>query len=141
MNDLRQRLVETALAWEHAFGNAPSITSALSEFDAAILVGFSAEDYSALMQGMSSVNKGYDFKFNGARYQVKGNRPSGKPGNFVTWVPKTRNYEWDFLVWILYNPQYEIQEAWLWEASTYKGAFDSIKRLSPSHYRQGKRLV
>lgn len=90
---------------------------------------------------MTSVQKGYDFKFNGARYQVKGNRPSGKPGSFVTWVPKTTNYEWDYLIWVLYNPRYEIQEAWLWEVSDYKSAFDSVKRLSPAHYRQGKKLA
>lgn len=141
MNNLRQRLVETALAWESAFGNAPSITPSLSEFDAAQLVGCSIEKYSASMQGMTTVQKGYDFKFNGARYQVKGNRPSGKPGSFVTWVPKVKNFEWDFLVWIRYNQQYEIQEAWLWEVSEYRASFDLIKRLSPSHYLQGKRLV
>lgn len=141
MNELRQKLVEAALAWEHAFGNAPSITSALSEFDAAILVGHSAKEYSASMQGKTSLQKGFDFEFDGSRYQVKGNRPSGKPGSFVTLVPKAKNYDWDFLVWVLYNPQYEIQEAWLWEVSAYIAAFDSIKRLSPSHYRQGKRLA
>ncbi|MHB9098999.1 MAG: hypothetical protein ACYC5X_14375, partial [Syntrophales bacterium] len=107
---------------------------------AAMLVGMTREEYSASMQGMSSVKKGYDFKFKGARYQVKGNRPSGKPGSFVTLVPKARNYDWDFLVWILYNPCYEIQEAWLWEVSAYQAAFHSIKRLSPSHYRKGKPL-
>ncbi|MBZ0067301.1 MAG: hypothetical protein K8F26_00645 [Thiobacillus sp.] len=138
---LRQHLIETVLAWEKAFGNAPSITSALSEYDAAQLVGCSMEEYSVTMQGMTSVQKGYDFIFNGARYQIKGNRPSGKPGSVVTWVPKATNYEWDYLVWILYNPQYEIQEAWLWEVLAYKSAFDSIKRLSPEHYRQGKRLA
>jgi len=141
MNELRQQLIETALAWEGAFGNAPSITSALSELDAALLVGCSYEEYSACMQGKTTVQKGYDFVYNGARYQVKSNRPSGKPGSFVTWVPKAKNYEWDFLVWVHYTTQYEIQEAWLWALSAYIAAFDSFKRLSPAHYRQGKRLV
>ncbi len=141
MKELRQKLVETALAWESAFGNAPSITSALSEFDAALLIGQSADEYSASMQGKTSVQKGFDFEFEGARYQVKANRPSGKPGSFVTLVPKAKNYEWDFLVWVLYNPHYEIEEAWLWAVSAYIAAFDSVKRLSPSHYRQGKRLA
>ncbi len=140
-DSLRQHLIETVLAWEKAYGNAPSITSALSEYDAAQLVGCSMEEYSVAMQGMTSVQKGYDFIFNGARYQIKGNRPSGKPGSVVTWVLKATNYEWDYLVWILYNPQYEIQEAWLWAAHAYKSAFDSIKRLSPEHYRQGKKLA
>src|SRR5207247_7547682 len=39
---------------------------------------------------------------NGLRYQIKACRPSGKPGSFITWVPKATNYEWDRLVWLLY---------------------------------------
>lgn len=140
MNELREKLVETALAWEKAFGNAPSITSALSEFDAALLVGCSVKVYANCMQGKTAVQKGHDFVFNGARYQVKANRPSGKRGSFVTLVPKASNYEWDFLVWVLYNPQYEIQEAWLWDRDKYIAAFDSLKRLSPDLYRKGKML-
>ena len=42
--DLRQKLAEAALAWERAFGVVPSITSAISEFDAAMLVGCTAEN-------------------------------------------------------------------------------------------------
>lgn len=141
MNDLRQRLVEAALAWERTFGIAPSITSALSEYDAAMLIGCSAEEYYASMCGATAVQKGHDFIFNSSRYQVKANRPSGKAGSFVTLVAKAKNYEWDFLIWLLYDPQYQLQEAWLWEVDAYKEAFDSIKRLSPSHYRKGKRLV
>jgi hypothetical protein len=140
MQILRRQLVESALAWERAFGNAPAITTAVSEYDAATLVGLTPELYSVAMQDMTTVQKGYDFKFNGMRYQVKGNRPSGKPGSFVTWVPKATNYDWDYLIWILYNQTYEIQEAWLWEVSAYKAAFDTIKRLSPSHYRKGTKL-
>jgi hypothetical protein len=140
MTELRQKLVESVLEWEQNFGNAPSITSAISEFDAACLIGCSPDIYSKSMQGMTSVQRGYDFKFEGLRYQVKGNRPSGKPGSYVTLVPKAKNYEWDYLIWVLYNPKYEIQEAWLWDVSAYNTAFDSIKRLSPAHYRQGKRL-
>lgn len=140
MDHLRKQLVETALAWEAAFGNAPQITGVLSEFDAAILVGCELAPYSQLMQGSTAVQKGYDFIFNGSRYQVKGNRPSGKPGSKVSWVPKANNYDWDFLVWILYDKHYEIQEAWLWAVEDYKAAFDQIKRLSPIDMQQGKRL-
>ena len=42
---LRAELVATALRWEHRFGNAPSITSVLSEYDAAMLVGMSEDEY------------------------------------------------------------------------------------------------
>lgn len=132
--------METALEWERRFGNAPAITSVVSELDAAMLVGCSIDEYSRAMVGTTAVQRGYDFKFNGARYQVKGNRPSGKRGSAVTLVPKATNYEWDFLVWVLYNRSYEIEEAWLWDVAAYVAAFDSLKRLSPSHHRQGMKL-
>ena len=141
MEELREKLVEATLAWERAFGNAPLITTVLSEYDAARLIGCSTESYSCVMQGVSAVQKGHDFVFNGSRYQVKGNRPSGKPGSFVTWVPKATNYDWDYLIWILYNTQYQIQEAWLWKVSAYVEAFDAVKRLSPAHLRRGKQLA
>jgi hypothetical protein len=140
MQHLRDKLVELALAWERAFGNAPHITAALSEFDAAGLVGCSVERYRDCMRGVTSVRRGYDFQFDGKRYQVKANRPSGKPGSFVTLVPKVKNYDWDFLIWILYNTSYEIEEAWIWEAEPYRRAFEFVKRLGPPDYRQGKRL-
>lgn len=71
---------------------------------------------------------------------MKANRPSGKPGSLVTLVGKARNYDWDFLIWILYNPKYEIQETWIWEGNSDKNAFESISRLSPDHMRRERRL-
>jgi len=140
MEDLRSRLVEIALAWEHTFGNAPHITTALSELDAALLAGATIDDYASSMQGTTVVQRGYDFIFKGMRYQVKANRPSGKPGSFVTLVPKAKNFDWDFLIWILYDKEYKIQEAWLWEVAQYQEAFEHVNRLAPGHYRNGKRL-
>ena len=139
--ELRSRLVTTALDWQRRYGVAPQITTAVSEYDAAMLVGMPESAYSEYMQDRTAVGKGYDFRYQGVRYQVKGNRPSGKPGSRVTWVPKATNYDWDVLIWILYNVQYEIQEAWAWQVSDYVAAFDSIKRLSPDHYRRGARLA
>lgn len=139
-SSLRTELVSTALRWEKRFANAPSITTVLSEYDAAILVGMSEDDYALCMVGATTVQKGYDFKFQGHRYQVKGNRPSGKPGSKVTWVPKATNYDWDYLIWILYDPAYQIVEAWQWDMSGYQTQFHEIKRLSPAHHRQGKCL-
>ena len=140
MHDLRDRLIAVSLEWERSFGNAPAITSTLSEFDAAILLGLTPEEYEECMRGATAVQKGYDFRYQGKRYQVKGNRPSGKPGSFVTWVPKATNYDWDCLVWILYDSRYKIEEAWLWDVGDYRNEFDIIKRLSPAHYRKGRRL-
>ena len=106
---LRNKLVEIALQWQERYGVAPSITSTISEYDAAMLVGMSENDYSAYMKDKTAVNKGSDFVFNNTRYQIKANRPSGKKGSFVTMVPKAANYEWDRLIWILYDKNYVIQ--------------------------------
>ena len=108
---LRENLVETALQWQKNFGVAPSITSAISEYDAAMLIGMSESEYSEYMQDKTAVSKGSDFVFKNIRYQVKANRPSGKKGSFVTKVPKASNYDWDKLIWILYDKNYVIQEA------------------------------
>ena len=105
-----------------------------------MLVGLTEAEYSAAMSRATAVQKGYDFSYGGKRYQIKGNRPSGKPGSFVTWVPKATNYDWDCLVWVLYNRQYIIQEAWLWEVEAYQTAFHTVTRLSPAHHRGGRRL-
>jgi hypothetical protein len=137
---LRENLVAASLAWEAAFGNAPHITAVVSELDAALLMGMSTTEYALAMQGSTAVRRGYDFVLNNLRYQVKANRPSGKPGSFVTLVPKVSNYEWDALIWILYDREYVMQEAWLWEMDAYKDAFDAVKRLGPAHYRRGKAL-
>ena len=137
---LSNKLVEIALQWQERYGVAPSITSTISEYDAAMLVGMSENEYSAYMKDKTAVNKGSDFVFNNTRYQVKANRPSGKKGSFVTMVPKAANYEWDRLIWILYDKNYVIQEAWEWGVEEYKDAFDAIKRLSPDHYRKGRCL-
>lgn len=134
---LRQQRVDAALAWESRFGNAPQITTVLSEYDAAMLLGMTEEQYSAAMVSATSVQRGYDFMHQGRRYQVKGNRPSGKPGSSVTWVPKAKNYNWDSLVWVHYDSKYVIQGAWLWEVDAYREAFHEVKRLSPSDYRRG----
>ncbi len=140
IEQLRDKLVEIALRWQERYGVAPSITSTISEYDAAMLIGMSENEYSDYMRDKTAVNKGNDFVFNNTRYQVKANRPSGKKGSYVTMVPKAANYEWDRLIWILYDKNYVIQEAWEWGVEEYKDAFDAIKRLSPNHYRKGRCL-
>jgi len=74
---LRKQLTELALAWQAKFGVAPAITSTISEYDAAMLIGLSEDEYSQQMQSQTAVQKGYDFIYQGKRYQVKANRPSG----------------------------------------------------------------
>lgn len=141
MSDLRRRLVAVALEAERAFANAPSVTTAVSEYDAPMLIGLSEAQYSRSMQGLTAAQKGYDFKFGESRYQVKGNRPSGKPGSRITKVLSALNYDWDQFIWILYDTNYEIQEAWLWDVNAYRNEFHGIKRLSPAPMRRGKRLA
>jgi len=81
--DLRKQLVSAALEWQRHFCVAPSITSALTEYDAAMLVGCPGEQYSEFMQDKTAVSKDMDFMYAGKRYQVKANRPSGKPGRIT----------------------------------------------------------
>ena len=139
--ELRERLIAIALEWQDRFGVAPQITTPISEYDAAMLIAMPEEDYSAFMQDKTAVAKGSDFEYQGVRYQVKGNRPSGKPGSKITMVPKATNYDWDVLIWVMYDKNYVIQEAWAWGVDEYRRAFHLKKRLSPSDYRLGKKLA
>jgi hypothetical protein len=144
---IRQRLVEVALEWEKRFGIAPSITSALSEFDAARLLGCKEPEYSSCLLGQTAVSKGVDFTYKGIKYQVKANRPSGKPGSFVTLVPlakkdkKENRYLWDSLIWILYNRHYEVMEVWQWDAQNYAEHFQDRTLVRPDDMRKGMPLI
>ena len=138
--NLRDRLVHVSLEWQRRYGVAPHITAQLSEYDAARLVGMPEDEYSQSRQRDTAVKQGHDFLFNGIRYQIKANRPSGKPGSKVTLVGKARNYEWDRLIWILYDPLYDLQEAWEWRVDAYRQHFAHIGRLGPEHMRQGRSL-
>ncbi len=146
--ELRKNLVDSALAWERYFGVGPSITSALSELDAAFLVGIEESAYCLGGQVRTAVTKDVDFvhlhEGRQIRYQVTANRPSGKPGSFVTLVSRknedSRPFGWDRLIWILYDKDYVLQEAWEFTAEDYRARFGNLKRLSPAHMRQGRRL-
>ena len=137
---LRSRLVAVALEWERAFGVAPQVTSAVSEYDAALLVGHSDTSFSQDCIGRTAVSRGSDFACHGLRYQVKANRPSGKPGSVVTKVGKASNYDWDRLIWLLYDRHYVLQEAWEWESNAYREAFDAQAHVRPPDMRRGRQL-
>lgn len=139
--DLRNQLVDLALKWQQRYGVAPAITSTVSEYDAAIMLGMSDQEYSSYMQDKTSVARGHDFIFRGVKYQIKAHRPSGKPGSKISNAGKARNYEWDVLIWIRYNVNYEIEEAWSWDKESYIKLFDAKRRVTPEDMRDGKRLV
>ncbi len=124
--NLRHQLVSIALEWQRRFGVAPPITSALSEYDAALLVGCSEENYALYMRDKTAVARGADFIHEGKRYQVKACRPSGKQGSRITWVPKANNFDWDYLIWVHYTTTYDIIEAWLWNVDDYRQSFESV---------------
>jgi hypothetical protein len=123
--DLRLRLVEVALVWQERSGVAPAVTSALSELDAALLVGMTEDEYCSDCASRTAVTRGCDFAHHGCRYQVEANRPSGRRGSFVTLVGRANNYEWDKLVWILYDRGYVVQEAWEWDVDEYRSRFET----------------
>lgn len=133
---LREESVAVALKWQEQFGEAPHVTSAVAEYDAAKLVGMLEDDYGVYMNGRTVVSEGADFEYKGRLYQVKANRPSGRKGSAVTLVPRARSYEWHILIWILYDREYNIVEAWQWDVCDYRARFYSLKRLSPKDMRQ-----
>ena len=59
--ELRERLVRLALEWESHFGVAPLITNAISEVDAALLVGMREEVYCKDGKLRTAVSKDTDF--------------------------------------------------------------------------------
>jgi hypothetical protein len=137
---LRNQLIQVALAWQNRYGVAPHVTTAISELDAADLVGMSESEYSESRQLATAVQRGYDFTFRGERYQVKANRPSGRRGSKVSLVSRPRNYDWNYLIWLLYDREYKIQEAWKWPVEVFKKEFDGRKRLSPADLQKGTRM-
>ena len=58
----------------------------------------------------------------------------------MTIVAKVKKFEWDLLVWVLYDTQYNVVEAWQWDVTEYRTRFELETRLSPAHMRQGMRL-
>ncbi len=140
MSNIRNELISVALKWQILFGVAPGITSSISEYDAALLVGCSLESYSSQMQKVTAVRKGFDFELDGKKYQVKANRPSGKQGSKVTLVKKPSNYDWDYLIWILYDSNYKMQEAYRWKRNIFRKKFENVNRLSPTDIRNGEKL-
>lgn len=139
-DELRAQLVAVVLEWESRYGVAPSATSALSEYDAARIVGHTPESLAIDCVGRTAVTRGTDFCYQGLRYQIKANRPSGKPGSYVTLVAKASNYDWDRLIWLLYDRGFNVQEAWEWRVEDYRAQFHNIGRISPSHMRSGRAL-
>ena len=54
-------MIAVALEWQERYGVAPQITTPLSEYDAAMLVGMPEQKYSEFMQDITAVNRGSDF--------------------------------------------------------------------------------
>lgn len=136
--------MQVALEWENYFGVAPSITSVISEWDAARLVGKKEEAYCSDGKFRTAVTKDVDFICGDLRYQVTANRPSGKKGSPVTLVShkteKKRRFGWDRIIWIRYDQNYDLQEAWEFTAEDYRTRFNHVTRLSPKDMRQGRCL-
>jgi len=137
---IRQRLIDIAIEWEKKFVIAPNITTTISEYDAARCVGMTDKEYSAAMIGRTAASEGFDFRYEGERYQVKGRRP-GKPGRRVARVPKAKNYYWDYLIFVLYDWEYEIQGIWQWTRRTYQKRIGPLERVTVGNMRKGKRLI
>jgi len=141
---IRDQLVETILKWERTFGffsGQSGITAAVSEYDAAMLIGQTEAEYIASVRGRSSVSRGYDFVFKGQRIQVRANRPSGLPGSNV-WNAgrKAGTGLWDILIYVLYDENYVIQAAYKFDHDTYHKIFSGKTSLRLEDMRRGEQL-
>ena len=72
---IRDQLVQTVLQWEKKFGFFPGqagITAAVSEYDAAMMLGHNEAEYITSIKGRSSVGRGHDFVFEEQENSNKG---------------------------------------------------------------------
>ena len=136
---LRSRLCESALNWQEKYRTIPHIMSAISEYDAARIIGMSEEEYAERRRGRGPT----DFVHGGNRYRVRGLRREeggGRPNSLVIHRRPT-NYEWDYFIFILYNKSYEIREAWIWCAASYREYFDRNDNMTLNDMRLGENLL
>ena len=131
----REQLISQSLAWESAFGKSPSITGELGEIDAIFSLGFLTPETLRKRRSASAVKSKSDFEVNGLRYQVKANRPSGRPGSKVTKIGVPKPDGWDELLWVLYNKDYRVQEFWKIDHRTFWQALGGNKHLRPKIIR------
>lgn len=142
---IRDQLVHTVLKWENLFGHFPGqagITAAVSEYDAAMMLGHDEVSYAASILGRAPVGRGYDFKFNNKRIQVKANRPGRRRGATV-WNagPRVATDGWDILIYILYNEDYVCREAYRFDSDEYERIFlGRTGNLRLEDMRMGTRL-
>jgi hypothetical protein len=136
---LRDRLCGVASKWQEKYRVSPSIMSAISEYDAARIIGMSEEEYAGRERGITS---GFNFIYNDRRYRVLGRRErrSERPESIVI-RERPRHYKWDYFIWILYNESYVIREVRLWEVASYEEYFEQKDRMSLRDMRLGENLL
>lgn len=137
-SQLRDLLVQISLEWERRFGVIPHVLGAISEYDAAKLVGGNLRIGEGRDKGFTPITKGVDFRKDGIAYQVKARRPG--PNKRVRRAPKAKNYAWNKFVWILYNHDYRMIEASEFDVNSYRKLFDLKPRLTPNDMRKGKKI-
>jgi len=141
---IRDQLVQTVLKWEKMFGFFPGqagITAAISEYDAAMMLGHDEAEYIKSIAGRGPVGRGHDFVFKNKKIQVKANRPGGRPGDAV-WNagPKVKTDGWDILIYILYDKGYVAQEAYQFDCDEYERMFSNRTSLRLEDMRKGNKL-
>ena len=153
---LREKLIDIALKWEEEYYVAPSITCAISEYDAkkAAVKQLKKEKKKVNVieeQNKTAVTRGHDFilevEGHQVKYQVKGSRPSDN-NKKVTKVSPARvdnSKHWDILIWVLYDQNYTIQKIVSWTYKKYKKKFKDkiennriIKRISNKEMLEGE---
>ena len=124
----REILVGLARNWQDPIGVTPGVSLAVARYDAAVLSGLPEP----ACRGVSS---GADFVHQDLRYQVIASREPE-----LARVPRVPRDGWDRLVWLVYDRDYALLEAWSWDAESYRRA-TAATPATPEDLRRGQDLL
>ena len=137
---LRTTLVALVPEWEKRYGVAPFITAAVSEYDAARLVGHTPETFFAGLRGSHGSYSRHGLLLQ--RSSVSDQSLSAqRKTRFVHYLgAKSNELRMGSTGLASVCGEFQLLEAWEWYVADYQSSFDTIKRLSPAHMRTGRRL-
>lgn len=125
----REMLVDLACHWQDPLGVTPAVNYAVARYDAAALAGLAESRCRAVASGA-------DFDHEGLRYQVIASRDP-EPAR----IPVVRRRGWDCLIWLVYDRDYALLEAWRCEGEALRARWGDSRVLGSDCLRLGEDLL
>lgn len=125
----RELLVDLACHWQDPLGVTPAVNYAVARYDAAALAGLAEPRCRAVASGA-------DFDHEGQRYQVIASRDP-EPAR----IPVVRRAGWDRLIWLVYDRDYALLEAWSCEGEALRARWGDSRILTSDCLRLGEDLL